>query len=109
MTQVLGQEMTGFIKVKLVATETPQPPAQLLDSFKEAEASKANAEAKKTAAEADLAAQDAKTRLAAGRYKEVAECVKVLGQAACFRLELQKGPNPPQYIPDGSQIHVPAK
>lgn len=91
--RVLG--IPGFIKVKLVATETPQPDQSLLDSFKKVEQAKA-----------DAAAQLERNKYAQKKYGEVAECVKVLGRDACYRLELQKGPNPPQWIPDGSQIHI---
>lgn len=91
--KVLG--IPGFLKVKLVATETPQPDQSLLDSFKKVEQAKA-----------DAAAQQERNKYAQKKYGEVAECVKVLGRDACYRLELQKGPNPPQWIPDGSQIHV---
>lgn len=105
--RVLG--VPGFIKVKLVATETPRPSDELLDSFKKVEQAKADAEAKTATANADLTTQAAKNRLAAQKYKEVAECVKVLGVDPCFRLKLQEGPNPPQYIPYGSQLHVDAK
>jgi hypothetical protein len=94
--KVLG--IPGFLKVKLVATETPQPDQSLLDSFKKVEQ-----------ARADAAAQEERNKFAQKKYGEVSECVKVLGPDACFRLELQKGPNPPQYIPQGSQIHVDAK
>lgn len=94
--KVLG--VPGFIKVKLVATETPQPSQELLDSFKKVEQAKA-----------DSAAQLERNKYAKNKFGEVKECVAVLGADACFRLELQKGPNPPQYIPDGSSIHVNPK
>jgi hypothetical protein len=105
--RVLG--IKDFLKVKLVAAESPQPSAELLDSFKKVEQGKAEAEATRSKAEADGTAQAAKNRLAKQKYQEIRECVAVLGQEACFRLELQKGPNPPQYIPDGSDLLVQEK
>ena len=94
--KVLG--LKDFLKVKLVATETPQPDQSLLDSFKKVEQAKA-----------DGAAQEERNKFAQKKYGEVSECVKVLGRDACFRLELQKGPNPPQYIPDASNLLVDGK
>jgi hypothetical protein len=99
----------NLVAVTLVALETPQPPDALLESLRKSEQQVTEARGREAAAAADEKAQIAENRRLKAQFGGVKECVAVLGREACYRLELQKGPNPPQYIPDGSSVIVDPK
>jgi hypothetical protein len=89
----------GFINVKAVSIETPNP----------SEGLRKNLEARENA-KAEKQVQDEKNKVRESKYAGAAECMKVFTKEQCLVLELaEKGDIPFYPVPQGGSINVTPK
>jgi hypothetical protein len=102
--QAIG--IPGVIKVRDVNVQKPQPSKELLETIQQVQKAKAQGQADREKVDQERQTQQEKTKLEQDKLKTRQQCLKVYSEQYCFFLELQGGPNPPQYypIPQGGSV-----